>query len=183
MHCPQCGQQQASDFVKFCPRCGFPLEGVLGLLHSGGQLPVRYQQPGNRRLSPRQKGIRQGAMLMLSTFLAVPVVAILSTMVFEHPEVFVPITAIFCFMGGLLRILYALILQSGDPQPEPAGVAQYVPPQPQFRNQAAPQALPPQSVNPASGWRHPDTGEVVRPSSVTENTTRLLQPDERPRDS
>jgi len=46
-------------------------------------------------------------------------------------------------------------------------------------------ALPPQQSQPASSymppegsWRAPDTGDLVKPGSVTEGTTRLLKKDE-----
>ena len=77
MYCPQCGQQQVSDVTRFCSRCGFPLDGAAAVLASGGALPTGYQ-PGYQQMSPRSKGIRQGALLMLSTLLIVPLVAIVS---------------------------------------------------------------------------------------------------------
>src|SRR5215213_2545437 len=39
MHCPRCGQQQASEETKFCSRCGFPLGLVSEILAHGGFLP------------------------------------------------------------------------------------------------------------------------------------------------
>jgi hypothetical protein len=104
MFCPQCAQQQVSETVRYCSRCGFPLEGVSAVVASGGQLPMRYLQSASRELSPRSKGVRQGALLMLSTFLIVPIVAILTVSINAAPHIFVPIAAIGCFVGGLLRM-------------------------------------------------------------------------------
>ncbi len=28
MYCPRCGQQQISDEMKFCSRCGLPMSGL-----------------------------------------------------------------------------------------------------------------------------------------------------------
>ena len=39
MHCPSCGQEQASVEIKFCSRCGFPLGLVSEILAHGGFLP------------------------------------------------------------------------------------------------------------------------------------------------
>src|SRR5687768_17032742 len=39
MHCPRCGQLQASEQTKFCSRCGFQLGLVAELLAHGGFLP------------------------------------------------------------------------------------------------------------------------------------------------
>src|SRR5882724_6128237 len=108
MYCPQCGQQQVSDATRYCSRCGFLLDGVVAVLASGGAVPTRYLQPVSRKLSPRSKGVRQGAMLMLSTILIVPLIAIISVFILGSPEVIVPLFAISLFVGGLLRILYAL---------------------------------------------------------------------------
>src|SRR6185295_9217018 len=109
MFCPQCGQQQVSDMTRFCSRCGFLLEGTTAVLASGGAAPVRYvqPQPGFKQLSPRSKGVRQGAILMLSTILIVPLVTIISIFILGYPEVIVPLSAILLFVGGLFRIIYA----------------------------------------------------------------------------
>ena len=179
MYCPKCGQQQLSNDVRFCSRCGFLLEGVHAVLASGGLAP-RYVQPGNVPLSPRSKGVRQGAMLMLSTLFVVPVISLISVFIVGGEEVIIPLAAIFCFIGGLLRMLYALMMEDAYAQVEPNQMAPYAPPGvPQFDRSGHNAALPPASVNPASGWRsRPNTAELVRPPSVTENTTRLLDKDD-----
>jgi hypothetical protein len=175
MFCPRCGQQQVSETTRYCSRCGFPLEGVAQLLMSGGMLPAL--QPEGQQLSPRKKGIRQGAMLMLSTILVVPIVAIIAVSFLPYAEVLIPITALVCFVGGLLRILYALLLEETTPQAAttyraPMNSAEI------GQSRASGSALPPASVNPASSWRRPNTAELNPPRSVTENTTRLLERDD-----
>jgi hypothetical protein len=172
MYCPQCGQQQVADTIRFCSRCGFPLDGVSAVVASGGQLP-RFTPAANLPLSPRSKGVRQGAMLMLSTLLVVPLVAIITSNFFLIPELLIPLAALLCFVGGLLRILYALLMEDATPQLE--GNAQTYSAMPPQLNHPVPHAtLPPASVS-ASGWRsRPNTSELYQPPSVTENTTRLL---------
>ncbi|MDQ6653227.1 MAG: zinc ribbon domain-containing protein, partial [Acidobacteriota bacterium] len=128
MYCPQCGQQQVSDAIRFCSKCGFLLEGVTVVLASGGMLPARYVQPGNQQLSPRSKGVRQGAMLMLSTLLLVPLVSIITVNFLGNPEVIIPITAIFCFVGGLLRILYAVLMEDAVAQMDTNQMGAYTQP-------------------------------------------------------
>jgi len=39
--------------------------------------------------------------------------------------------------------------------------------------------LPPPPAQSALGWRRPNTAELVNPPSVTENTTRLLDKEDR----
>jgi len=182
MYCPKCGQQQVDDNVRYCSRCGFPLGAVTDLLSTGGTLPLAPITTGNQfDLSPRQKGIRQGAMLMLSTMLIVPLVIFLGVALLHLPGVLIPLTAVLLTMGGLLRILYAIFLEDNNPVSNPEAATHYIPPAMPARL-SAPQrgsALPPPQGAPVPAWRRPvDTSELVAPPSVTENTTRLL--DERP---
>lgn len=176
MFCPQCGQQQVSETVRYCSRCGFLLEAVNLVVSSGGQLPMRYLQSVSRELSPRSKGVRQGALLMLSTLLVVPIVSIVTVNLNIFPELVIPLVAVFCFIGGLLRMLYALMMEDANPPtdtPQLAGYAPPVAPQLDLRRPVA-QA----SLN-APSWRpQVNTGEIQTPASVTENTTRLLGKEE-----
>jgi hypothetical protein len=40
MFCPKCSQSQSSDEIRYCSRCGFPLETVGLLLTNEGKLPA-----------------------------------------------------------------------------------------------------------------------------------------------
>jgi len=181
MFCPQCGQQQVSDVIRFCSRCGFPLDGVTAVLASGGAVPAQFPQPASyKELSPRSKGVRQGAVLMLSTFLIVPVMAILTATLFQGiGHVVVPLAAVVCFVGGILRMLYALLMEDARPPVSGDAGAYYpAPGAPQIDRPPHHAALP-SPANPAAGWRpRPTTAEIYQPPSVTENTTRLLDKDE-----
>jgi len=177
MYCPQCGQQQVSDVIRFCSRCGFPLDGVTEIVASGGILPVRYVQPTSKQLSPRSKGVRQGALLMLSTLLIVPLVAVVTVFFDLHGELLVPITAISLFVGGLLRVFYALLMEDAIAPVNQTSDGQLE--QFQIRG-ATPNRLPAGAAEPVSEWRRrPDTAEIYQPPSITENTTRLLDKDDR----
>ncbi|HEX8503080.1 MAG TPA: zinc ribbon domain-containing protein [Pyrinomonadaceae bacterium] len=196
MFCPRCGQRQPSNDARFCSSCGFPLGVVSELLVSGGGLPHwRPPEPSAPSapapLTPRQKGVRQGTMLMLSTLLVVPLVAIFGVAILNLPGELVAVAAIICMLGGLLRLLYALMLESNAPPFTEAAQPAYVPP-PTIPNYlgtpARGTALPPQQSTPVHAPTRPrryNTGELVEPprSSVTDHTTRLLdkQPDEPPR--
>jgi hypothetical protein len=175
MFCPQCAQQQVSETVRYCSRCGFLLEGVSAVVASGGQLPMRYVQTASRELSARSKGVRQGALLMLSTFLIVPIVAILTVSINAAPHIFVPIAAIGCFVGGLLRMLYALMMEDANAPIDREQLAAYAPPPAAQLEGHRPIASAQASFNPAQAWKpRPNTAEIMTPPSVTENTTRLL---------
>lgn len=184
MFCPQCGQRQASNEVRFCSGCGFPLNVVTELLANGGQLA--WRPPAQAGLSPRQKGIRQGALLMLSTILVVPLLAILGVRLFGLPGEFVALAAVVCPLGGFLRILYGLFLESNAPQAGDVMQPAYTPPPviPDYLGtQPRSTTLPPARSTPMPTPRPQrfDTGGLAAPRpSVTDHTTRLLdkQPDE-----
>ena len=173
MYCPQCGQPQVSNNTRFCSRCGFPLEGVSAVLVTGGALPARPAQ--GKQVSPRSKGVRQGALMMLSTLPIVPLVAVFTTYFHLSPALMVPIVSISLFVGGLFRIFYALLMEDDTPQVAPHANATHGQPEYMFQRQPENHALPPAGVNATSNWRaRPNTSELYQPPSITEGTTRLL---------
>src|SRR5215213_716057 len=182
MFCPQCGQQQVTGVIRFCSRCGFPLDGVLQLLSNGGNLPV-YRTPDEPvPISPRRKGVKQGGLLLLSGAVIVPILAMFASFSnFVLPQMLAALAAIICFVGGPLRMLYAGLFEEGAPKPvRMYGPAPMHMPQ-QFAPHAQHNALPPPPVRPQQpAWRaRPNTAELVNPPSVTENTTRLLEKEDR----
>src|SRR5713226_2420517 len=99
MHCPQCGQQKVADVVRFCSRCGFLLDGVMHLLATGGTLPGFQLDEGPREMSPRKKGVRQGAAVFLTGVVLVPLLAVLNKYI-DLPEIFVALAAVIFFISG-----------------------------------------------------------------------------------
>ena len=175
MFCPQCGQQQISGEMRFCSRCGFPLGGVIQLLASGGMTATSDAGAMPKQLSPRRKGYRQGALMLLIGMIVTPLLGILSDVGF--PEILVALTAIIFFWGGIIRMIYARIFEDKATYPAQTIPPVYIPPTApaQFGTGAPQTALPPQRSMPVSNWRQPtNTAEMVRPPSVTEHTTRLL---------
>lgn len=179
MFCPKCGQQQTTDGVRFCSRCGFQLEVVKELLATDGAAPLVWPdaETHTRQRSARDRGIRQGIMLMLLTAFIVPMAAILSK-IGILPREFVALAAIFCAVGGFIRFIYALMMEEGANTGKPSRPPAYNPivMQSHLHATASHAALPPQQSIPASefGRRRTETAEMVQPPSVTENTTRLL---------
>src|SRR5882762_3860735 len=156
MFCPQCGQQQVSGVVRFCSRCGFPLEGVIHLLSSGGALPFQQQGEGRGEMSPRRKGVRQGALLLLIGAILVPLLGVLNS--FTHGpsilDVLVPLAAILFFVGGPLRMLYAALFEEPAASRTILTVSSYAPPSIQSPPlQGRPAMLPPTTANSANEWR------------------------------
>ena len=182
MYCPQCGQQQASTEMRFCSRCGFPLAGVVELLASGG-VPGSQAEPQDQEMSPRRKGVKQGVVMMIIGAVLVPILAIINR-AYHGPNIFdvlVPLAAVICFAGGLMRILYATLFEQGAPSTKQDAYAYASTPTTpaQLNTGARISALPPQQSAPVSDFipRHANTAELVHPPSVTENTTRLLDED------
>ena len=181
MFCPQCGQQQVTGVVRFCSRCGLPMDGVIQLLGSGGILPAYRASDEPVPMSPRRKGVKQGAILLLLGVLLVPILGMFASFAGgTFLEILAGLAAIICFVGGPLRMLYAALFEEGAPKPR-----YYGPPTPmhvpqQFTPHPQAHALPPQPARPPGGWRRrPNTAELANPPSVTENTTRLLEKEDR----
>ncbi|MFM9905366.1 MAG: hypothetical protein ACKVQJ_12450 [Pyrinomonadaceae bacterium] len=93
------------------------------------------------------------------------------------------VAAVAFFMGGVLRMIYALMFESAEPGGQTleekvlAGAAAFKAPQPN------PQALPPQISTPIDNFIAPATGNWrntndLQPTSVVEGTTKLLEKDE-----
>lgn len=178
MFCPRCGQEQISNELRFCSRCGFLMEGMMEVVMNGA-LPLTFFDKSNpKAISPRKKGVTQGGMLMLSGVLIVPLLAILSDAL-NFGEMIVAISAIITFVGGFVRLIYALIFESGVPVVSKDEGLLDAFKQNLIEKAKGKKELPPQQTEPVStyvppqqgNWR--DTKDLVK-TSVTENTTKLL---------
>lgn len=173
MHCPKCGQQQVSNETRFCSRCGFLLTGVAEVVANEGHVP-NAKQSAFATGSRRRRGVMQGAFIFLLSFLVLPILAIITVAVNAEPFA-VAFAAILLTVGGLLRVVYALMFESGaaSSTTSPPGTQQ-------LSGNRASKELPagqsiPASVYspPAGGWR--DTNDLAAtPGSVTDSTTKLL---------
>ena len=182
MYCPHCGPQQVSSEVRFCSRCGFPLAGVTYLLATGGSLPNAGVSEQFKQ-SPKQRGIRQGVFLWLIGAFIVPLLGVILPQGDPKANI-VGAAAIICFVGGLVRFLYALLFQqefissSNQISSEPP----YVPPVSRMPGVHVAPQLPSRPSTVQGEARRIDTGELVTPpSSVTDHTTQLLGEKHTPR--
>ncbi len=180
MFCPQCGQEKISMDTNYCSRCGFPLAGVGELLHTGGVNPLATTRTSTQ--SPRKRGLKQGLFLFLMTFLVAPLLGMIS-LVFNAEPIAAGIGVVVCFMGGLLRMAYALMFESSEPgvptleEKVLAGA--------NTLSSVKANALPPQLSTPAANYFTPGAGNWrdtndLQPTSVTESTTQLLDENEKP---
>ena len=158
------------------------MEGVMQLLGHGGMLPHYPTDPGDTTISPRRKGVKQGVILMLLGVLFVPIFGVMAGFapgrISDVFGFFAAITAIICFIGGPLRMLFAGIFEEGAKPKSYMPAVSYIPPAMPPPPQARVSALLPPSVS-TQPWRaRPDTAEIVPPTSVPDHTTKLLEKNE-----
>ena len=168
MYCPNCGQQQISEEIRFCSRCGLSLFWLADWL-AGGSLPAkRVDESQVSAMSARRKGMRRAAKLMFFSGVLFPVFLLLSFLINEGGPMFFPCAL---FFVSLVMMLYArLFSDPGAPMLNRAAQTTVLGATP------ARTALPPASNNrlTGAGRQQVRTNELAQPSSVTEHTTRLL---------
>jgi hypothetical protein len=171
MHCPQCGQKQASAEVHFCNSCGFPLDRVKELLAGDSPSTILEEESQKSVESPRRKGVRQGVIFF---FICLATAALTSRS--GNPRA--QLVPIMFFLAALMRIVYAVFFQEGAPRKKRQDSP--LPSAPSTTEQlgAATRgpALPPAQGVPVAAFktRRVETAEMVNPPSVTEHTTKLL---------
>lgn len=174
MYCPRCSQQQISDDVSFCTRCGFQLGPVKELLASGGAGQQMASQ--TKHGSERRKKLRLGYKLMFFGLMLLPVFLAIAIAADSPGPLVVPSLV---FMAGLTRALYSWLFD--EETPALPGM------QPTFAHasgdsrgaQSPPMSVSPPTLAPGSFGELPAqrgrTAEIVQPPSVTERTTNLLK--------
>jgi hypothetical protein len=147
MFCSKCGQEQASESVHFCSRCGF-------------------------KLSTNEEGLAK-RLIMMAMYLVITICAIIGWgSITAGPgymqfrviiTIIATITFYLLFSGDLTHIFNKLFSQGIEQKKQIAPVSQET-------------ALPPaHSIPvPSLGARRVNTAEMVQPPSVTEQTTTLL---------
>ena len=174
MYCPKCSQQQVSDEVRFCSRCGFPLTAVRELIATGGALTEREAEAV--QLSPAFRGMRKGVWVMLACLPLALVAGLLAAM--DDVFAVLLLLPVFCFVAGFALLLYGTFIQSKSPQGK-RDSSQSVKPVMPAQLSTAPRSpeLLPARVPPIEGFADQRivTAEMVEQPSVTENTTRSLK--------
>ena len=164
MYCPNCGQQQASEEMRFCSRCGFALSGLAEWLAGG----VLVRQADEACIPSRQrKNIRRAAKLMFFSAVMLPIFLMASIGIDEPGPLFIPL--FFAFVAGMWMLYAKLFMDNEKP------LSQVTQP-PAFGTPTARVSLPPPTNFPISdiGRQQVRTNELVEVPSVTEHTTKLL---------
>jgi hypothetical protein len=168
MYCPNCGQQQISEEMRFCSRCGLPLTGLAEWLAGGGLPAKRREQVQISEMSPRRKGMRRAAKLMFFSGVLFPVFLMMSLVIKEGAPMFFPFAL---FFVSLVWMLYARLF--GD---KTATLNLRAAQTSTLSPNSTRSSLPPAANTPMPnvGRQQVRTNELMGPPSVTENTTRLL---------
>ena len=166
MYCPNCGQQQVSEEMRFCSRCGLALSGLADWLAGG--LPVqRANEIPVATPSPRRKGMRRAAKLMFFSFALFPVFLAIGLLIDEGAVLIFPMIALFVSLVMLLYArLFGEMITPVNSQVQTSAMGAF--------STRGSLPSPVTSAIPNIGRQRVRTNELAQPSSVTENTTRLL---------
>lgn len=171
MYCPNCGQQQVSNEMRFCSRCGLALHGLAEWLAGGRMvvMPTPEVPATPQPLSPRRKGIRRAAKMMFFSGALFPIFLMMAIAADEPGPLVVPFMLFFI---SLAWMLYARLFSD----PNPKVINQQAKQSPRMVQMPTHAPLPPASTIPISDMRGSQvrTNELAQPPSVTENTTRFL---------
>jgi hypothetical protein len=167
MFCPQCGQQQFSEEVRFCPRCGLSLLPHAALLSAGGgpaAVPGSAQAPVQTK---KRIMTRRAAKLIFFSVALAPLFLLFSLAADSAEPLILPFIT---FMAGLIWLSYARLF--GDDITPVAGRTS----RRDLRPSEQRPALGAQQFVPASSFaqQRANTAEMSQPPSVIENTTTLL---------
>lgn len=169
MYCPNCGQQQVSNEMRYCSRCGLALSGLSDWLAGGRVVVDPTPEPPPPPPSRRRKAIRRAAKLMFLSGVIFPIFLIIALAEDEPGPLVLPFIV---FFVALVWMLYARLFM--DPGP----AVDYKQAQQPSRlvSMSAHTPLPPASTIPIGDMRGPQvrTNELAQPPSVTEQTTRFL---------
>jgi uncharacterized membrane protein YvbJ len=159
MFCPKCGQQQTSEEIRFCSRCGVRLSVIRDLLSTDSVVIT------DKTESPLP------TLVSLIMFIAA-LLAVAASLVYVGPAshqmvmfslIAAAITFVFLLSCRPWRLIHKLFS-------EDAGQIN------QVSSATSEHALPPAQSIPATEFstRRVNTAEMVQPPSITEHTTRLL---------
>jgi hypothetical protein len=167
MYCPRCSHQAASNNVRFCPGCGFRMEGVAELLANDGF----FTQGAETAPKPRRSMVKRGALLGVTLMLIGGLLVMLPNLG-PGPDGENAVAAFFFFgvalislisMSGYLKRLITRVFNIfSEEEPSPSKKIAY--------------ALPATHSAPGadSVLQAVDTAKASQPASVTEQTTSRL---------
>jgi hypothetical protein len=180
MYCPKCSQEQISNEMRFCPRCGFQLDALkLMLIENQNGLAMSEAERETQLVSTRKRDVLIGATIMLVAAISIVLLMISSVAGTPWQAVIIPlllvwiaIVSVILLSGHAAREITELF-SKGDSATPSQIVSKLIR---RLNPTSSHQTLPSIQSEPVSEfgkWRV-KTAELVQPSSVTEHTTNLL---------
>jgi len=166
MYCPKCSHQAVSNNIRFCPGCGFRLDGVAELIANNGVFTTD-EETGPK---PRRSMVKRGALLGATLMFIAGILFILDygrgpreTLLIAFFFYWVALMTLIGVSGYLKRLI-SKIFSEEEPSPS--------------KKIASPRGptLPAAYSAPVadSSQQFVDTAKMARPSSITEQTTSRL---------
>lgn len=170
MYCPRCSQEQGSEAVSFCTRCGLQLGAIKDLLAAGGTPSGKQIVSRSRHWLPSRRSLRFGVKLMFFSLMLSPIFLALS-FAFDSPFPLCPPAVL--FLAGLTCTLYSWIFGEDliPSRHKATATLSGVILESSTLPSPSPQSLGPQGELRAMPVH---TAEMIHPPSVTERTTNLL---------
>lgn len=166
MFCPKCSQSQASEDMRFCSRCGFPLIGVAQLVANDGSLELK--DPDDRDITRRKIIVRGWAVLTILNLILAPffVIGVQSV----EAVIIYLFFSLVLLLGGFAWMIYTRPSREDRDLFSKANRDEHISPG------DTQSALPPNRSIPVDPFilRH-QTNELGTPHSITEGTTKLLE--------
>ncbi len=175
MYCPKCSQEQKSKELKFCSKCGLPLEFISKVVETGQEPTKSEKTEKKKEFFTRRRIILFSVLWFVFWFILVlPMIA----MVLDGEdavEVFIVLIS-FALTVGIATIVFAIFKQ-----PYKSNESEL-----QFNESNNFETTPEMRTlnsreNPTSDYISPnekigkyDTNDLVEVRSVTEETTKLL---------
>ena len=180
MYCPKCSQQQLSDEVRFCARCGFQLDALKILLaENQNGLFKSDAEPGTQLVSTRKRDVLLGATVMLGAAISIILLTISGAAGTPWQAVVIPLLLVWTAIvsavllsGHAVREVTNLFSKNESASTPEAASGLIARLDPAARHRTLP---PAQSVSVSgSGLWRVNTAELAPPPSITERTTNSL---------
>ncbi len=177
MYCPKCSQEQLSEEVRFCSRCGFSIGAVRELIAGGNALVAPSPVQG----SCGQKAVRRGAWIMLGSLAFTLFVGFMTAI--DDDFAVMLLLPLLGFVVGLVSVFYGTFWADKRAAKRAAAQSHVGPMMPGQLGTPGRAELPAARIAPVESFKvkRSETAEMAQPPSVTENTTRLLEDDSDPR--
>ncbi len=173
MFCPKCSREQFSESASFCSGCGFRLNVVKALFFENADSSLNTSKPGAVNRARRGKDLMTGAAIMAVLALHTAWTTEDLSLDREYASLVAKCLILCVLIGVVPRVrdfFSGRAMRDGISRPKmPARLAAKF----KNRNSALPAAY---NIPAADYFTNPvATAELVRPPSVTEDTTNLLR--------